>query len=387
MMLPITHIITDLTTGGSQKALLRLLRGIDRDRFSPTVVCLRDGDTPIAHDIQSQDIPVLDLGITGFLNPFGLRRLASFLDDVRPVIVHSWLYHAVMVSRLFGRIAPVPILISARRNINLGSPLRERLNRLTLGIDDRIIAVSEAARRVEIERGGADPRRVVTIVNGVETGHSGEMDPTVRNRIREELGIPGSAPVVGTIGRLHQEKGLDVFLEATAQILSALPDVRFVIVGSGRDRTALESHAKELGVASKIAFVGERADVKDLLTAMDLFSLSSPEEGMPNVVLEAMAAGLPVVATGVGGTPEVVINGVTGLLVPPGEPGRLAAAVSDILSRRDRMLMMGREGLARVRKDFRIDTMVARTVEVYEEQLSDKLGMGKQTRAAKKRPT
>lgn len=375
MALPVTHIITDLTTGGSQKALLRLLVGIDRNRFSPSVVCLRDGDTPLADDIRSQDVPVLDLGITGAASLARLRRLVAFLEESRPLILHSWLYHAVIVSRFVGRIASVPILVSARRNINLGSPLREGLNRLTLGIDDRIIAVSDAARRVEIERGGADPRRIVTIVNGVETGSSGESDPTVRNRIREELGIPGSAPVVGTIGRLHKEKGLDVFLEAASRILSALPDVRFVIVGSGPDRTALESRAKELGVASKVAFVGERGDVKDLLRAMDLFALSSPEEGMPNVVLEAMAAALPVVATAVGGTPEVVVDQATGLLVPPGNSERLAGAIATMLAEPERMREMGREGMNRVGEHFTIETMIARTVRVYDELLSEKLGV------------
>ncbi len=378
MAIPITHIITDLSTGGSQKALLRLLDGIDRRRFSPSVVCLRGGDTPLANDIRSLDVTVLGLCITGPGNALGFRRLLSFLDDVRPVIVHSWLYHAVMVSRLFGRIASVPILISSRRNINLGSSFRERLNRLTLGIDDRIIAVSDAARQVEIELGGADPRRVVTIVNGVESGNTVSVDPAGKTRLRHEAGATAAETVIGTVGRLHREKGLDVFLEAAAEVLVSRPETRFVIVGSGPDRAALESLSDTLGIASNVALLGERSDVTNLLSAMDLFVLSSPEEGMPNVVLEAMAAGLPVVATGVGGTPEVVADGKTGLLVPPGDPPRLAGAITTMLADPDRMRMMGREGLRRVRECFRIETMVERTEELYEEVLSEKLGIGRQ---------
>ena len=380
MAIPITHIITDLTTGGSQKALFRLLRGIDRDRFAPSVVTLRDGNAPIANDIRDLDIPVLDLGVTGPANLIRLRRLFSFFEITRPVIVHSWLYHAVMTARLFGRTASVPILVSARRNINLGNPRREFINRLTLGVDDRIIAVSEAARRVEIDRGGASPDRVVTIVNGVEISDNLVDTKRAIAPLRNELGATDSNPVIGTIGRLHHEKGLDVFLNAAARIAARWSDARFVIIGSGPDRAALESHAERVGIGSNVAFLGERGDAQELLGAMDLFVLSSPEEGMPNVVLEAMAAARPVVATSVGGTPEVVVDGVTGLLVPPGNPERLAAAIEAVLADSARMKAMGRQGRERVQKHFRVDTMVARTVAVYEELLMEKSGLPREAR-------
>ena len=377
MALPITHIITDLSTGGSQMALLRLLDGIDRGRFSPSVVCLTGDRTPISNKIESLDIPVVHLGLGRWTNPLPMWRLFSYLEQVRPVIVHSWLFHSAMAARLLGRMTSVPILVSARRNINLGSPYRERLNRFTVGIDDRVIAVSNAARRVEIETCGADPKRVITIVNGVDAETPGDSANKPATSLRNEFGIDESTMVIGTVGRLHRAKGLDIFLHAAADVRHTTPGVRFIIVGSGPDRAALESLTDTLSIAPNVAFLGERSDIPDLLSAMNLFVLSSPEEGMPNVVLEAMAAGLPVVATGVGGTLEVVVDGKTGLLVPPGDPLRLAGAMTTMLADPDRMRMMGREGHRRVRECFRIETMVERTEELYEEVLSEKLGVGR----------
>jgi glycosyltransferase involved in cell wall biosynthesis len=221
---------------------------------------------------------------------------------------------------------------------------------------------------------------VVTIVNGVEISDNLVDTKRAIAPLRNELGATDSNPVIGTIGRLHHEKGLDVFLNAAARIAARWSDARFVIIGSGPDRAALESHAERVGIGSNVAFLGERGDAQELLGAMDLFVLSSPEEGMPNVVLEAMAAARPVVATSVGGTPEVVVDGVTGLLVPPGNPERLAAAIEAVLADSARMKAMGRQGRERVQKHFRVDTMVARTVAVYEELLMEKSGLPREAR-------
>ncbi len=366
-MTRVLHLITELNTGGAQKALARLLAHLDRERFEPCVACLYNGDKAVAQEIRKLGIPVTDLGMTGKARWDAFWRLYRLLRRERPAILHTWMYHANVPGRLLGRLAGVPVIITSRRNVDIGGTGRELINRWTSALDDRVIAVCEVVRQAEMERAGVTAERVVTIYNGVEVNRYTELKAATRRRTRTALGAPLEAPLLGFVGRLHPQKNVAALLAAMKQVKERFPAARLVVVGDGELRSALEAQAQALGLQSSVIFAGQRTDVPEILAALDAFTLPSLWEGLPNAALEAMAAGLPVIATRVGGVPEVVVDEVTGLLVPPGDSNALAEAIVRLLQDPDGRQAMGQAGRERVRAHFSVERMVRETEALYEE--------------------
>jgi sugar transferase (PEP-CTERM/EpsH1 system associated) len=366
---PILYLITELGVGGAQTVLLRLLTGLDRDRFPPTVACLYNGDATVAQDLRALGIPVTDLGMTAKWRWDALWRFYRLLRRERPAILHTWMFHANFVGRIVGRLARVPIVVTSRRNVNIGGTLREFLNRWTARLGDRVIAVCEMARQAEIERARVSPDKVVTIYNGVDTNEFAALAARAAVRGRRAFGIPAGAPLVGAVGRLHRQKGFADLITALAQVREHLPAVWLLLVGDGDLRGDLEAHAQALGLSEVVAFAGLRTDIPEILAGLDLFALPSLWEGLPNVVLEAMAAGLPVAATAVGGTPEVVVDGITGILIPPQDPEVLAQAITRLLRDPGLRYRMGQAGRERVAQRFTVERMVEQTERLYERLL------------------
>ncbi len=363
--LPILYLITELSTGGAQVALLRLLRGLNRDRFSPTVACLYNGDGAVAQEIRALGISVFDARVRHKTDLAALWRLYRYIRRICPTILHTSLFHANLPGRVLGRLAGVPIVICSERTMAMESKWRYHLNRWTIGLVDRVIAVSANVRDFYTTHVGLPAEKLVTIYNGVELPP--EPLPS-RREARTELGLPLDGPVIGAVSRLDPVKGVDVLLRAFASIEGA----HLAIIGDGPERTALEALAEHLGVADRIHWAGHRCNVLRLLPALDLFVQPSLHEGLPNAVLEAMAAGLPVVATAVGGTPEVVVGGITGLLVPPNDTNALAEAIATLLRDPDLRRRMGRAGQERVRCRFSLKQMVQQMQALYEDLLVSK---------------
>jgi glycosyltransferase involved in cell wall biosynthesis len=208
---------------------------------------------------------------------------------------------------------------------------------------------------------GLPPEKLGVIYNGVQVPETSASP----REARAKLGLPLDGQVIGTVSRLYLVKGIDFLIRALAQ----MDDAALAIVGDGPERAALETLADTLGVAGRIHWTGHRRDVPTLLPAFDLYVQPSLHEGMSNTILEAMAAGLPVVATAVGGTPEVVDDGVTGLLVPPRDPDALAGVIVRLLRDLDLRRKMGRAGQERVRRHFSLEQMVRQTQALYERLL------------------
>jgi sugar transferase (PEP-CTERM/EpsH1 system associated) len=368
----VLHLITELDTGGAQKALARLLPRLDRSRFDPSVACLYNGDGPVADEIRALGIRVTDLGMTAKWRWDALWRLYRLLRRERPALLHTWMFHANIPGRVVGRLAGVPIILTSRRNVNIGGGQRELLSRLTSGMDDLVIAVCELARQAEIERAGVSPEKVVTVYNGLDAAEFAGVDQERAALVRQGLAIPRGTPVVAAVGRLHPQKDFPTLLRAMARVHEAVPGARLLVVGDGMLRGDLEAQARSLELSSSVVFTGQRADVPELLNAVDLFALSSLWEGLPNVVLEAMAAGLPVVGTRVGGVPEVVVDGVTGILVPPRDPEALASGIAQLLSDSELSQRMGDAGRARVVEQYSVERMVRETEVLYEGLLAKK---------------
>jgi len=234
-----------------------------------------------------------------------------------------------------------------------------------------VIAVARRVRDFAVKSIGVPSEKLVVIYNSVEISeYQGGVDVA---RIREELEIDPAHTVVGTVSRLDEAKGIRYFLQAVPEVLIRNSEVSFLIVGAGSQRRELERLARDLDIESRVIFAGYRPDVVKMLAIMDVFVLPSLYEGFPNAVLEAMAIAKPVVATRVGGTPEAVEDGVTGLLVPPRDPKALAEAIIALLQDRERAEAMGQAGRERVERYFSAERMVQETEALYEELIREKM--------------
>ncbi len=363
------HLITELDIGGAQTALLRLLRELDRSRYSPTVACFYNGDSPLAQQIRALDIPVIDLGMTHKWRFDAFWRLYRLLRRERPAILHTWLFHANIPGRVLGRLAGVPIIISSERTMGMESRWRYWLNRLTAPLADRIVCVSQNVARFAAEAIGLPKDKLVVIPNGIPLAG---FTPGRNTDLRAALGLPTEALVIGSVARLDPVKDTHTLLQAFASLVHTHPEAHLLLVGDGPERTSLEAYVVQQRLTGRVIFLGERKDVPALLQTMDIFALSSLWEGMPNVALEAQACALPVVATAVGGTPELVVDGVTGLLVPPADPAALARAISTLLRDPDLRRTMGQAGQQRVQEQFDITSTVEKTTALYETLLREK---------------
>jgi glycosyltransferase involved in cell wall biosynthesis len=268
-----------------------------------------------------------------------------------------------------GRIARVPVVLAHEHSWSYtGNPLRCFLDReLVSRVADRFIAVSreDQRRMIEIER--IDASRTLFLPIGIT--------PTSRpvgHDVRTELGIQSDAPVIGVVGNLRAQKAHHVLVRAAALLVRDWPGIQVLIVGDGPERAHVEQLVRELALGASVRFLGYRGDVPDVLAAMDIAVCCSDFEGSPAAMLEYMEAALPVVATAVGGVPDLIEQGVHGLLVPPGDPNALAGALAELLRDPQRARTMGGRGQERRRAEFNFDTMVRRLENLYCELLRER---------------
>lgn len=233
-----------------------------------------------------------------------------------------------------------------------------------------MVAVSKEVYQAEVQRSGIDPKKVTMIPSGVQVQRFIDPDPASTEQLREAWGIQPRTHLIGTVGRFVPPKGHTYLLDAIVRLQSQFPDVKTLVVGDGALLRPMEEKAQALGLSDAVVFTGIRRDVPEILALLDVFVLPSLWEGLPIALLEAMAAGLPVVATRVGGVPEVVEDGVTGLLVPPRDPDALAEAITRLLRDPDLRCKMGQAGRERVESEFSVEKMVRKTETLYEEVLT-----------------
>lgn len=305
-----------------------------------------------------------------------LRRAQHLHDFVRrwqPHLVHAYFFWPCVYARLLKMSGVIRYLVENREDegFNLG-PREYGILRRTSHVPDRVICVSQAVRGVVVEREGVPPDRVRVIPNGVRQPDDGKELEDAKESVTREFGLAPGHLVVGMVANLNRAvKGVQHLLDAVPTVRDAVPEARFLIVGDGPDREALEARARELGVASVLVFTGFRTDVARLYRAMDVSVLASLSEGLSITVLESMSHGLPVVATRVGGNPEVVRHGETGFLVPPADPEALARALVRILKNGSARLAMGREGRRTAREEFSLERVARRYRDIYGELLGE----------------
>lgn len=353
------------TVGGAEQIVLMTAPRLQRAGFDVTVVSLK-GWGPVGDELETRGVRAVSLGARGPWDARAAGRLLALLRRDRIQILHAHLFLANIPARILGRMAGVPVVITTHHDTDVWMGLRHRLiERLTAPLSSAVVACSEAVRRYALEVHGLPPGLVRTLHNGTEIPPE-PGDPAARERLRRELGAGPGDLLVGAVGRLDEpKKGLAVFLAAARLLARDVPRVRFAVVGDGPARAALEARAAREGVSHRTLFAGERRDIPAVMTAFDLFVQPSRWEGFGVTLLEAMAAGTPIVASRVGGIPEVVLHDETGLLVPAGEPESLAEACAALLRDRDRASRLARAARARVETHFRVDRLAERTAELY----------------------
>jgi len=360
-----------LGTGGTQRHLQQVLALLDPARFAVQVFTLRAGGE-VEDELRASGVSVHSLGVGGQLSsPRTLRAIvatARALRRARVDVVHGYQWRPALVGTLAGRLAGVPLRLASKRSLTGDDRQAERAWRHIARQVDTVIVNAEALR-IEGEQRGMHCRWVL-LQNGVDTEHFRLAPPGPS--ARAALGLDPERPVVGTIGRLEDRKGHDQLLEAAGAMLARGNGRRpqIVIVGDGPLRERLLQQARSLGVAESVRFIGSVADVRPSLAAMDVFVLPSRAEGMSNALMEAMAAARPVVATAVGGNTEVVIDGQTGVLIPPADPGAIADAIGALLRDPDRAAGLGAAARDFVTRRFGARARVAELEQLYEERLA-----------------
>lgn len=379
----VTKFLTNLALGGTEKQVVGLAGALDRERFDLEIACFgRWGE--LVGEVERLGVVVDEYPVRSLARFGTVRqqfRFGAALAARRTQVMHSYNFYANVFAVPAARVAGVPCVIASIRDTGVYlDGAKQRLQRLACGFAHRVVVNADAIRDWLVED-GYDAARVVTIPNGLDVrryvaqrgGHA----------FRDELGIPRDARLVLLLARVNRQKGIDYFVEAAAEVLRRFPDTHFVVVGGNFDRARgqvhpereyrreVEAAAARLGLASHLHFTGFRDDVPAVLAEADLSVLPSLSEGLSNTLLESMAAGTPVVATRVGGTPEAIDDGEHGLLVPPRDAAALARAMSAVLGDELLARRLGARARARVAERYSFDQMARATESLYERVLDE----------------
>lgn len=353
--------------GGAEEMVLNLVRHLP-PQYEPAVVAIHEPG-PIGEEIQRTGVPFRALGLKpGVLRPFDLLRLRDFLQECAPQIVHTFLLTGSLYGRFAAMMARVPIVIGTEVNIyERKRGLHTLAERWLMRGTDAVVASAESVRDYYIRQVDADPTKVEVIYNAVDWS---QLETTVgREEMRASLGLPPGAPAIGIIARLTEQKGHRVLFDALVQ-RPDLAHAHLVVVGGGELNDTLVHRVAELGLSERVHFLGPRRDLGNILSAMDVFTMPSYWEGLPLSLVLAMGAGLPVVATAVAGIPEVVHDGVTGLLVPPGDSAALSEALARVVNDDATRGLLGQAARAFVRPRFGVDRYVQSVTALYERLLA-----------------
>lgn len=300
-----------------------------------------------------------------------LRQAAERLRRLRPEVLHAYFFWSILIARLLKKFGLVEYLIENREDEGFNWGRHEyALLRLTRSLPDRVVCVSRGVRRVVLDREGLPPEKVTVIHNGIDTKTSVSVDPSTVDAIRRSHGLEPHHLIVGMVANPNRSvKGVRYFVDAIPLILERVPAARFLIVGGGGEESELQARAESLGVERELVFTGFQPDTAPYYELMDLSVLTSLSEGLSMTLLESMKHGLPVVATRVGGNPELVVDGETGRLVPPRDVGAFADRVASLLEDPPLRRSMGAAGKEVVEERFDLSDTAAAYLRLYEEAL------------------
>lgn len=359
-------LTTELGIGGAEQVVFELATRLPEHGFAARVAAL-DGRGATGDRLREAGVEVLDLGVRhAWQLAAAVRRVRVAVARQRPALVHAHLFHAGLVARLAGRSCAAPLVETLHIAEQRFRPWRFWLDRLTDAACRARVAVSEAVARFQARRTGLSRTRFTVIPNGVDLGRfrpRGSKGP-----LRRELGLPdGPEPLVGALGRFDPQKGLDVYLEAVGRLCAEGTGAGFLLAGYGARERALRARAAALGLGDRLHVMVPCRAPAELLGALDLLAFPSRYEGQGLVLVEAMASGVPAVASALPAVQEVVGRSEAARLVPPEDPAALAEGLRELLADAEERRRRGLAGRRRAEGSFDVATMVARHAELYRE--------------------
>ena len=363
-------VVPTFMCGGIENQFMALGRSLDPSRFALEFACLRRWGA-FADEVEQRQIPLLECNVTSFCSVSAISqqaRLARHIARHRIDIVHAYSFYGNLFAVPPARMAGVPVVIaSIRDRAPYLTPMQKRAQRWACQFADCILVNAMAVKEWLIGE-GYEASKIVVIPNGVELNRF-ERSEGAASPFRA-LGVPEGAPVVLVVSRLNPLKGLEPFLEAAALVAREVPSARFVIVGDTNPNerpywSILTNLTGRLGLTERVTFAGLRRDVPQLLAAATVSVMPSLNEALSNVLLESMAAGAPLVATRVGGTPEAIDHGANGLLVPPGDPVTMARAIAELLTDPVKARRLGVAARQAINERFSMERMVSATEQLY----------------------
>jgi glycosyltransferase involved in cell wall biosynthesis len=356
----IVFLLPTLDVSGAERVVLRTAAGLDPARFDPFVLAFAESTGRLGTELAAAGVKHHALKPGRPRSPALIWHLLTWLRRHPCDVLMTYMWHANLAGRLVRRLANVPVLVCSERNLWEETPLRLTLNRLTASLATVITTNSQEGVRVWADRLNLQPSDIRLIYNGIDA-----------SKFPAAPRVAGDEVIIGNLARLHPHKGHETLIEALV-LLSArrdLPPWRCLVAGEGVERARLLERRAAAGLQHRLEFVGHALAPAEFLQSVDLLVNAATIEGVPNAILEGMASGLPVVATAVGGTAEIVEEGVTGRLGPARDPVWLADALAELVADRAKRLAMGAAGRARVQRLFTITQMVQTTEQLLDEVL------------------
>lgn len=374
----IVFIIDGLGMGGAERLMIPILKNLNRENFEPRVCVLqvKDGN-PVANSLRALGVPVDLLAVPYLRDITAIPRIRKYLKEVKADLVHTQLEFSDTLGNIASKLLRLPSVCTIH---TMPSQEMDRKSRIHQEIEtqslrffcDRVIAVSNEARSFYIKISNLPSQKVVTIYNGIDLANFATNDlRRERINMRRELGIPLDANLLITVAVLRPLKGIQFMIQALPTILAETPNLYYLIVGSGSYQDTLVNEADKAGVKHRVVFAGIRNDIPQLLAASDIFVLPTLTEALPTVLAEAMGARLPIIASAVGGIPEMVTDGENGILVLPGISQELSNACIKLVFNAEMRNSMGNSGWKIVNEKFNIQGQVEKLEKLYLDLIND----------------
>ena len=373
---PIIWMIDSLGPGGAEQLMPAILKNLKQTGFNIRICALQiRAGNPIASDLERLGLPVDLVPIPNLRQPFNLFRILRYLRLHRPQLLHTQLEFADILGTVAAKLLGIPS-VSTVHTLDIFPEKKSAWGRMKLRwfllgkFCDRVIAVSEKTRLHYLQSGGLHPDKVITLYNGVDISRFKNTDASQAAKTKQALRLPLNSRVIITIAVLREPKGIQFMIEALPAILEQFPDVHYLIVGDGEYSAALTELVTALAIKNHVTFAGHRTDIPDLLACSDIFVLPTLKDALPTVLIEALAAERPIVASDVGGVPEIIENGVNGLLVASGDPSKLAEACLRLLKDNELSRQIVLAGSKTVQQRFNINAQIEQLSRMYEELTS-----------------
>ena len=365
----VLHLINSFEIGGTERQAVELLKRLDQERYEVKLAALRNRG-PFYSEIEERFPNVPEFPLTSFYDLNAARQLArlrALMARERIEILHAHDFYAGFIGAAAARLAGVRV-IACQRHLKLSDRrIHEWGTRLIHRLADRILVNSEAIRDHILSNGSSHASKIVVIKNGISPFADSAETQNPHDELCRELNVAIDSKLIGMVARLQPVKGHKFFIEAASRVIEKEPKAQLVIVGDGPLKSEIEVQAARLGLKERLHLLGDRTDVARLVASFDLLVLASLHEGLPNAVMEAMAAGVPVVATAVGGTKELIKSGETGYLVPPADPLALAERITFALENEGERMRIAASGRHFIDSEFGMRRMVESVEKLYNE--------------------